>query len=361
MTADERASIPIDALPQPVLRYTEEDDQLTLEATNDAFHDAFHDAAAGTPLGDLLATLRASDSPSVDRLVRGGGVKTTLSTQDGTQTYRLQRSAGDEPEGFLVFSPVERERAGGDSVGIGTVASALTHDLRNPLDVAKARLRAAEETGDSEHFDAAARAHDRMEQLIQDVLTLARGDAVVQPEPDVDVAEAVADAWESVDTQSAELDSADTLPRVTADPGRVRRVFENLFRNAVEHGSTRNPTASQSDDAVENGSASPGSQARQGAVERGRRDGPQERQTGEGSAEITVTVGALETGGVYVADDGDGIPPSERETVFDPGYTRTEQGTGLGLAIVERIVDAHGWQVSVTESDRGGARFEIRC
>jgi len=345
MTADERVSIPIDALPQPVLRYTEEGDRLTVDATNDAFNDAFDDAAAGTPIEDLLATLSASDTPSVDRLVRGNSATATLSTQTGTQTYRLQRSAGGESGQFLVFSPVGGEQAGGDSVGIGTVASALTHDLRNPLDVAEARLRAAEETGDGEHFDAAARAHDRMEQLIQDVLTLARGDAVVQPEPDVDVAEAVADAWESVDTQSAELDSADTLPKVTADPGRVRRVFENLFRNAVEHGSTRNRTAQQSDDAVEHG----------------RRDASQERQTGEGNREITVTVGALEGGGVYVADDGSGIPQSERETVFDPGYTRTEQGTGLGLAIVERIVDAHDWQVSVTESDQGGARFEIRC
>ncbi|SEV93260.1 sensor histidine kinase [Halobacterium jilantaiense] len=360
MTADERVSIPIDALPQPVVRYTEADDRLTVTATNDAFGDAFGDAAAGTPIEDLLATLSASDSPPVDRVVRGDSVETTLSTQDGTQTYHLQRSVGEQSGPFLVFSPVERERASGDSVGIGTVASALTHDLRNPLDVAKARLRAAEETGDSEHFDAAARAHDRMEQLIQDVLTLARGDAVVQPEPDVDVAEAVADAWESVDTQSAELDSTDALPRVTADPGRVRRVFENLFRNAVEHGSTRNRTAEQSDDAVEHGSTSPDSQARQDAVEHGHRDGARERQTDDGSAAITVTVGALENG-VYVADDGNGIPPSERETVFEPGYTRTEQGTGLGLAIVERIVEAHDWQVSVTESEHGGARFEIRC
>lgn len=65
-----------------------------------------------------------------------------------------------------MFSPAATEQAAGEPVGIGVVASALTHDRRNPLDVARARLRAAEETGGSDHFDGVANAHDRMEQLV---------------------------------------------------------------------------------------------------------------------------------------------------------------------------------------------------
>jgi signal transduction histidine kinase len=332
MTSNECASIPIDALPQPVVRYRVADERPSVAATNDAFDDTFGEVDSGTAVETLLATLRSDDGPesslSADCLVGGDSVEVPLSTQDGAQTYRLRSRSGEGSEQFLVFSPVVSEQAGGDSVGIGTVASALTHDLRNPLDVAKAHLRAAEETGDTEHFEAVATAHDRMEQLIQDVLTLARGEAVVQPESVVDMTEAVADAWAAVDTQSAELVQADSLPSLTADPGRVRRVFENLFRNAVEHG---------------------------------HRNAPREQGGGEAEPTLTVTVGPLETGGVYVADDGCGIPASEREEVFDLGYTRTEQGTGLGLAIVERIVDAHDWQVSLTDSEAGGARFEIRC
>jgi len=57
----------------------------------------------------------------------------------------------------------------------------ISHDLRNPLDVAKARLRAGQETGNEDHFDHVERAHDRMEQIIQDVLTLARGSESIDP------------------------------------------------------------------------------------------------------------------------------------------------------------------------------------
>jgi signal transduction histidine kinase len=46
--------------------------------------------------------------------------------------------------------------------------------------------------------------------------------------------------------------------------------------------------------------------------------------------------------------------------VFDSGYSTSTTGTGFGLAIVERIVEAHGWTIEVTEGTAGGARFEIR-
>jgi signal transduction histidine kinase len=45
--------------------------------------------------------------------------------------------------------------------------------------------------------------------------------------------------------------------------------------------------------------------------------------------------------------------------VFDLGYSSDPDGTGFGLAIVTEIVESHGWSVTVTDSDAGGARFEI--
>jgi signal transduction histidine kinase len=93
---------------------------------------------------------------------------------------------------------------------------------------------------------------------------------------------------------------------------------------------------------VEHGSTSPPSQAP------------------EDSADVTVRVGTLsDDEGFYVADDGPGIPAEEREAVFDAGYSTAEGGVGFGLAIVERVADAHGWEVRVTEGSDGGARFEV--
>jgi len=73
---------------------------------------------------------------------------------------------------------------------------------------------------------------------------------------------------------------------------------------------------------------------------------------------LEITVGRLPDG-FYVADDGPGIPPDERDRVFEPGHSTSEDGTGYGLWIVEEIVTAHGWTVDATESATGGARFEI--
>ena len=63
--------------------------------------------------------------------------------------------------------------------------------------------------------------------------------------------------------------------------------------------------------------------------------------------------------GFYVADDGPGIPADSRDAVFEPGYTTAAEGTGFGLSIVAQVAEAHGWDVAITESADGGARFEF--
>lgn len=114
-----------------------------------------------------------------------------------------------------------------------------------------------------------------------------------------------------------------------ADEASLRYAFENLFRNSVERGSTSSQT--ESGDALEHD------------------DG-----------EVTVVVGPLDDReGYFVADDGPGIPEDQRDRVFDRGYTDDQDGTGLGLAIVARVIEAHGWELRLVESESGGARFEI--
>jgi PAS domain S-box-containing protein len=190
-------------------------------------------------------------------------------------------------------------------------ASIVSHDLRNPLNVAAGRLELAREACDDDNLEDVARAHARMEALIDDLLALAReGRSVLESEP-VDVAATVADCWRHVETAEATLE-VETERSIEADPSRFQRLLENLVRNAVEHG------------------------------------GP----------DVAVTVGDLEDG-IYVEDDGPGIPTEKRETVFETGYSERRGGTGFGLGIVERICDAHGWDVNATDGADGGARFEL--
>jgi PAS domain S-box-containing protein len=205
-------------------------------------------------------------------------------------------------------------------------ASIVSHDLRSPLGVAEGHLELAGATDENEHLAKAADAVERSQALIDDLLTLAREGNQVDEIERVDLAEMAESSWETTETESATLDVTVTQT-IQADRSRLQQLFENLYRNSVEHGSTS--SRPEADDAVEHG--------------------------GEG---VTVTVGAIDDG-FSVADTGPGIPESEREDVFEAGYSTDEDGTGFGLRIVEQIAEAHGWDISVTESDQGGARFEV--
>ncbi|ACV11694.1 histidine kinase [Halorhabdus utahensis DSM 12940] len=196
---------------------------------------------------------------------------------------------------------------------LDSFASMLSHDLRNPLNVAQGRLELARDEHDSEHLVAANDALTRIETLIEDVLQLARQGQPVEETDRVSLGAIARDAWGMVETAEAEL-VVDSDHDVEADPDRLQRLFENLFRNSIEHG-------------------------------------------GE---DVTVTVGALDdTEGFFVVDDGRGVPEEERDQVFESGYSTAEDGTGFGLSIVEQIVAAHEWTIDLADVETG-TRFEIR-
>ncbi|WP_267639194.1 sensor histidine kinase [Haloarchaeobius amylolyticus] len=190
-------------------------------------------------------------------------------------------------------------------------ASAVSHDLRNPLSTAATALALAREDPSDRNFDMVERALGRMDAIIDDVLQLAReGRTVISPTA-VSLAAMAGQAWESIQPPDATLEVVGDLT-VVADPDRLQRLLENLFRNSIEHG------------------------------------GPA----------VTVRIGAT-ADGFFVEDDGPGIPAAERDTVFELGYTTGDSGTGFGLAIVREIVNAHDWEICVTGNDAGGARFEV--
>jgi PAS domain S-box-containing protein len=189
--------------------------------------------------------------------------------------------------------------------------SVVSHDLRNPLNVASGNVTLARENSDGDYLEHADRALSRMETLIDDLLALAHGgQQVTDPEP-VALHDVVADAWQTVDTQAATLANRADMTLI-ADRSRLHQLIANLFRNAIEHG---------------------------------------------GDA-VTVTV-EDQPEGFSVADNGSGLPSDARTTIFETGYSTRDHGTGLGLNIVRKIADTHGWDIHATDSAEGGARFEV--
>lgn len=222
------------------------------------------------------------------------------------------RNLIDDPavNGFVVNS---RDVTGHRGLGeANRIDGIIAHDLRNPLRVAQDTLELIAtpdvDDGPIERIDRSLR---EMDALIEDLLAYARGDSLVTRREVVDISKLAATTWETTPTAGATL-VRDADVTVEADGKRLKQLFSNLFRNAVEHG----------------------------------------------SMDATVRVGDDETS-FFVEDDGPGIDAAVRDRIFETGWSDRTDGNGLGLAIVDRIARAHGWTVSVSEGSMGGARFEI--
>jgi PAS domain S-box-containing protein len=278
-------------------------------------------------IGTELAEFYTPDSR--EALIDGGGYERSLKDEFTREPRELVTADGEVVE--TVLRSVPRKDGSGDVVGTMAIymditereevkranerleefASIVSHDLRNPLNVASGHLELARDDCESPHLESIERAHGRMETLIVDLLTLAReGETMAEREP-VDLAAVVTECWENVETAEASL-TLESDRTILADEPRLKQLFENLIRNAVEHG---------------------------------------------GSA-VTVTFGGLEDG-FYIEDTGSGIPEDGVETVFEVGYSTNTEGSGFGLSIVQQVVAAHDWSIGVTRGSEGGARFQI--
>jgi PAS domain S-box-containing protein len=268
--------------------------------------------ADGQPLDALLVDATGDTTEVCDEHRRGDG--STFSASMTVSSLRNDRFDGyaavcrDRTEDARTVAALERQNQ-----RLTEFAASLAHDLRNPLAIIDGRTQLARETGDSEHFDAVDQTVDRMERLLDDLLRVAHHREDTQETVPTDVSRVVDIAWEGTGAtvSDATLDY-EAVPTLLADGPRLCELFENLFRNALQHAGD----------------------------------------------DVTVTVGPL-SDGFFVADDGPGIDPALQDSVFDHGVTTSDEGTGYGLSIVRNIATAHGWAVSVATSEDGGARFEI--
>ena len=329
-------------VPSPTAGFTVEDGEPVVQSVNSAFEAVFgHEESelVGENIDDyIVPPSRAEEADLYNQKLKAGrnvNVEVRRLAADGPRDFLLDvvpfRLEAPNVQGYAMYTDItdakERERElERQNDRLEEFASIVSHDLRNPLNVARGYVELAEETKSDEHFDRVNEALERMADIVDDVLTLARQGRSLEERECVSLAEAAESAWRNVTTDGATLELADP-PTLSADPTRIGSLLENLFANAVEHG-------------VEE-------------VDGARADG-------DG---LTVTVGRLDAeddeAGFYVADDGVGIPDDRRSVVFESGETSSVDGTGFGLAIVEDIAEAHGWRVALTDSASGGARFEF--
>jgi len=151
---------------------------------------------------------------------------------------------------------------------------------------------------------------NRMAQLVEDILGLAR-DRELQTDPEPISFDAIVESvWDRFDPEAATL-SVEATGEISADREHLDRLLAVLVRNAIQHG-------------------------------------------GEG---VTVRVG-LDDDGFYVADDGPGIDSSVRDRAFEAGVTTRDAAAGLGLTMARQRAAAHGWEIAL-DGDAAGTKIVV--
>jgi len=252
----------------------------------------------------------------------GGGIIFAVGLSTLGLMRRLERSS--------------RELAKQDRLrSLGTLASGLAHELRNPLAI----MRLTSESLPQDNSAVAAGIKDILEEidrssgLISDILAFARGEAVPGAEGRCDALEVLNSTllWVKKTVPVSWLVTSNLSPMpsgnwsVAIRSDALRQVLLNVLRNAVEI--------------------------------------LQARGAGAAPGKIDVTLGRDEPGKrvtIRIADNGPGVPPSLRAQLFEPFVSGKEEGTGLGLAISRRLLESVGGELTLEdESPLGGAAFKV--
>ena len=207
---------------------------------------------------------------------------------------------------------------------IGQVAASIAHELRNPLGAVRnanyyLQRRVPEgHTKWTEYLAIIEREVATAERIISTLLEMSRAkEPTVQA---VDLAEAVQKAFDRIeDTGGVGLRcTLDPDPFILhADPEQFQQVLVNLLTNAVQ------------------------------------------ALYGDGQIDVTATSDA-QFNVITIQDNGPGIPAHMRDEIFEPLFTTKAKGTGLGLAICRQLIERHGGQLDLADTENTGAVFHIQ-
>ena len=321
-TAERHLEELFEKLPVAAVRLEHAGDEATIEAVNPTFADLFGYEEAnvvGRSLEETLVPVGFDvDASNVQEAFQAGGATSTTTrrqTAEGVREVEVTVVPAGSDRGYALYQDVTGPERRGRMIAAQRDRLAeigrLVDGLRDPLNLANAYTEAAQRTGDQDHFEEVTDALEWMDDTINSLVVLTRQLEVITETEPVALHDIARRAWTAVDDHRASLELEDDTI-IEADKVRLTECFEILFGNAIEHATV---------------------------------DGT-----------VTVRVGTTDDG-FYIEDDGPGIPEHRRSSVFDPGYTTSRDGTGYGLDLLERIVQAHGWRVSIETGSDGGARF----
>ena len=199
------------------------------------------------------------------------------------------------------------------------VLAAISHDLRTYLTRLRLRMEFVE---DGELREKSIRDVGEMQAIVEEALAFAKASLTPAPGEPEDVVAAVRRVSETLSELGGRVTfhAAPGPHPVRASPATISRIARNLIENAVVHG---------------------------------------------GSAEVSV-MGTGEEVELWCEDRGPGIPPAQREAIFEPFHrlessrSREHGGVGLGLTIVRQLVEGLGGHISVEDRPGGGSRFRVR-
>jgi signal transduction histidine kinase len=220
------------------------------------------------------------------------------------------------------------------SAVVGRLASAIAHEIRNPLNYINLtldHLRTSLAPSDPEKRAKVERLTTqlkaevmRINARISEFLSYSRP-AQLEMRP-LDLRAAIEDALRIVEVQAAEsniqtrIEQLGEMPNVRGDAESLRSLFTNLIINAVQ--------------AMEGNDAG-------------------------GRLTITLSMNDVGRACVSIRDTGRGIAAESVSQIFEPYFSTKETGTGLGLAIVKKAVDDHDGTVTVTSKQGEGTTFTV--
>jgi len=207
---------------------------------------------------------------------------------------------------------------------IGEVAATVGHDLRNPLQgiagatyYLKMKLGSKVDNESRRMLEIIEEDIEYSDKIINDLLEYSRELRLELADTSARSLVKGALSVVKVPTNVRIVDSTKSKPRVRADAGKMKRVFVNLIKNAVE------------------------------AMPKGGMLKIASKKS-NGNLEITFS------------DTGIGMPKQVMEKIWSPSFTTKSKGIGFGLSICKRIVEAHGGSISAESTGERGSTFTVK-